>query len=283
MNFALVGGDSRSAEMFPLLRGKGHNVRAFALEKAEGVSCAPDAETALQRADCVILPMPVCARPGLLNSPLANGDYAIKDILSRISPHSLVCGGRIDAQTRALGEEMGLCLCDYLSREELAVYNAEATSEGALALIMQHTGITLWRARVLVMGFGRIGKLLAHKLAELGAEVTVSSRSCGDMAWCEVLGYSAVRTEELGSELGQFDVIVNTIPAPVLGEELLRHVRSDALCLDLASKPGGVDFAAAGRLGVRAMWALSLPGECAPRSAAGMILDTVENIIKERA
>jgi dipicolinate synthase subunit A len=60
------------------------------------------------------------------------------------------------------------------------------------------------------------------------------------------------------------------------------ELRDDALCLDLASKPGGMDFAAASRLGVRAIWALSLPGEVAPESAGAIIRDTIYNILEEQ-
>jgi dipicolinate synthase subunit A len=42
-----------------------------------------------------------------------------------------------------------------------------------------------------------------------------------------------------------------------------------------------MDFGAAGTLGLRAVWALSLPGKVAPDSAGIMIHDTVRNIMKE--
>ncbi len=282
MKFAVIGGDFRFAEACSLLNASGHEVAPFALELAEGVNCVQNLGEALHGTDCVLLPLPVCAQRGLLNTPLSTGEYAIEDIFSAIEPRSLVAAGKVDERTRACAERYGLNLVDYLKREELAVYNAAATAEGAIALIMQNTSITLWRSHVLVVGFGRIGKLLAHKLSALGAYVTVSSRSFDDMAWCEVLGYESMDTRALNG-LDKFDIVVNTVPAPVLGERELSQMRSDVLCMDLASKPGGMDFAAASRLGIRALWALSLPGEASPRSAAGMILDTIGNIIAERS
>ncbi len=282
MKFAVIGGDLRFAQACSLLGVSGHEVAPYALELAEGLSCTSSLRTALHGADCVLLPLPVCAQRGLLNTPLSAGEFAIEDVFSSIEPRSLVAAGRVDERTRSVAERYGLNLVDYFKREELAVYNAAATVEGAITLAMQNTAITIWRSRTLVVGFGRIGKLLAHKLKALGAHVTVSSRSFKDMAWCEVLGYDTADTRAL-EDLEQYDIIINTVPAPVLGEKELLQIRPDALCMDLASKPGGVDFAAAARMGIHALWALSLPGEASPRSAAGMILDTVGNIIAERS
>lgn len=46
-------------------------------------------------------------------------------------------------------------------------------------------------------------------------------------------------------------------------------------------KPTGVDFDAAARLGVKAIWALSLPGKVAPVTAGRVIKNTIYNILSE--
>ena len=162
------------------------------------------------------------------------------------------------------------------------LFRSVATAEGALGIILQETPKTLWRSRVLVVGFGHVGKLVADRLKVLGAEVWVSARSCGDRAWIEALGMRALDTRTLEGALARFDVVVNTVPALVFGEARLRELKGDVLCVDLASKPGGLDFEAAGALGLHAIWALSLPGQVAPVSAGAMIRDTVLNIMKEQ-
>ena len=75
----------------------------------------------------------------------------------------------------------------------------------------------------------------------------------------------------------------NTIPAPVLTRPLLEQLQPECLIIDLASRPGGVDFEAAGELGLKTIWALSLPGKVAPITAGGIIRDTVLNMISELA
>ena len=285
MVFAIIGGDQRQALLCRLLIDDGHEVRTFALDRAEhspDITEALSPGAAMAGADCVILPLPVAGQRGLLNTPLSAGEYALAEILDAVPRGALVCAGRVDPATRELAEARGIPLIDYFKREELAVQNAVATAEGALGIIMQDTAVTVWNCRILVIGFGRIGKLLAHRLRGMGADVTVSSRNWGDKAWCQAYGYHTLDTRHLEGHLGDFDVVVNTVPAPVLGEERLRELAHDALCLDLASRPGGMDFVAAARLGVRAIWALSLPGEVAPRSAGAIIRDTIYNIIDEQ-
>ncbi|MEG2939200.1 MAG: dipicolinate synthase subunit DpsA, partial [Oscillospiraceae bacterium] len=57
---------------------------------------------------------------------------------------------------------------------------------------------------------------------------------------------------------------------------------SDCFVLDLASAPGGTDFEYAKRNGFDTELALSLPGRVAPKTAGGIIKDTVLNMIEER-
>jgi dipicolinate synthase subunit A len=206
----------------------------------------------------------------------------MEDVLRALRAEQFICAGRTDAASAALAGRFGLTIRDYFAREELAVANAVATAEGAIQLAMADTPITICRANALVIGFGRIGKLLAHRLRGLGARVTASARSYADLAWIRAYGYEAANTLALEGTLSRYDMVFNTVPARVLGEALLRELPAGALCMDLASKPGGMDFAAASKLGVKAIWALSLPGEVAPVSSGAIIRDTIYHMIGER-
>ena len=68
----------------------------------------------------------------------------------------------------------------------------------------------------------------------------------------------------------------------MINADVLSHVRKDALLIDLASKPGGVDFAAAKNAGIKTLWALGLPGKVFPVSAGSILADTVLIILEER-
>ena len=133
-----------------------------------------------------------------------------------------------------------------------------------------------------IIGFGRIGKLLAHRLRGLGAEVTVSARRLDDLAWIDAFGYRGLRTNRLAGRLGSFRVVFNTVPHIVLTEELLRELPRECVLLELASQPG-FDRAAAEARGLKCIAAPGLPGRAAPETAARAIKLTLEKIWEEEA
>ena len=141
--------------------------------------------------------------------------------------------------------------------------------------------MTIHGARTLVIGYGRLGRLLAHRLSGLGARVSVAARSYVDLAWVEALGYGVEHTSQLAGWLCGYDLVINTVPARVLEAEALADLRSGCLVIDLASKPGGVDLDAAAALGVRVIWALSLPGKVAPVTAGRSLKTAIYNILLE--
>lgn len=146
---------------------------------------------------------------------------------------------------------------------------------------MEELPVTLHKARVLVLGFGRVAKLVAHQLHALGARVSVAARKWADLAWAEAYGYEAEHIEKLDGWLCAYDLVINTVPHRVLDEGRLADLRPGCLVIDLASKPGGVDFESAARLGVKCIWALSLPGKVAPVTSGKIIRDTIYHIFDE--
>lgn len=161
----------------------------------------------------------------------------------------------------------------YAHLEEYQIVNAQLTAEGAVALLRPETGLS--GAHVLLLGYGRIARLLARELQKAGALVTAAARSGEQRAWAEAESIEALPLDALSGALDRFDVIIGTIPAPVLTEPLLALVRKDALLLELASAPGGIDAAAAHERGLRYIRAPGLPAKYAPERAAVILRDAV--------
>ncbi len=161
----------------------------------------------------------------------------------------------------------------YARREEYQIAIARLTAEGAIALLRPETGLS--GAHILLLGYGRIARLLARELQKAGALVTAAARSGEQRAWAEAEGIEALPLNALSGALDRFDVIIGTIPAPVLTEPLLALVRKDALLLELASAPGGIDAAAAHERGLRYIRAPGLPAKYAPERAAVILRDAV--------
>ena len=107
---------------------------------------------------------------------------------------------------------------------------------------MQELPVTISNSKILVVGFGRIGKILAHKLYGLNTEVYVTARKYEDFAWIEAFGYKGISYDILEEYLEKFDVVFNTVPALMLDEKRLKKLRPDSVIIDLASNPGGAGF-----------------------------------------
>ena len=198
------------------------------------------------------------------------------------TPGALALGGKLSAQAKQIAAEAGVELMDYFAREELILCNAIPTAEGCIGILMAERTRTLWNSAILLAGFGPVGQALGVRLAALGAQVTVAARRPAQRALAESFSLRAVDLARLEQTAPAFDTVVNTIPAPVLTEAVLAALRPGSLIVDLASRPGGTDFAAARRLGHRAIHALSLPTACAPETAGEALARTVCEILAER-
>ena len=283
MKFALIGGDARMGWLAALLAEEGHGVRCFALEKAALPRPIPQCgspEGCVYGADWVVLGVPA-ERGGLLLTPLSVQTLRTQELLAALWPGQTLCGGLFDQATSLAAVRAGLTVCDLMARRDFTVGNAALTAEGAIGLLIRESAHSLWRSRVLVTGWGRIASLLAPRLRALGAEVTVAARKAGDRAAAEAWGLRACRFAELPALAGDFDYLVNTVPAEVLPEPVLRRVRPDALLLELASAPG-FDRDKAGELGLKTLTAPGLPGKTAPCAAAALMRDTIRTVIRER-
>lgn len=275
----------RTVSLASAMGRDGHKISCFALENAPGFTesqLASSLGECLNGTDCVVLPLPVLDVRGKLNAPLSGTGYSAEDIMRALPRNAVICGGRADRSLLTLAEELGLDFTDYFAREELVALNALATAEGAISLILRSSPRTIWDSNILIVGFGRIGRMLAERLRHLGAHVSVSARKAGDMAYIRALGCEALDTRTLGPELGRFHTVINTVPARVLRREQLELMSGNVLCIDLASRPGGVDFEAARELERNVIWALGLPAETAPETAGRIIKETVLNILHEK-
>ncbi len=223
------------------------------------------------QAQVVVLPMPTGVDfPGLTL------------LLKQMKPGTLLLGGRIAPEVYRLPRTQRTEIADYYLRPELAEWNAIPTAEGCIALLMEHSKRTLWREKVLVIGFGKVGRALAVRLAALGAQVTVAARNPAQRALAEGLGCSALPLEKLNCPM-DYPLVVNTVPAMMLGEKQLKNLPQHSVIVDLASKPGGTDFSAAKAMGHCAIHALALPTKCAPETAGYFLAKTILQIIQERS
>ncbi len=279
MKIIVCGGDERSVRLIGHLLKAGHKVSALCLEKAallDGCRTAEEPETA----DAVILPVPAAGESGLLNAPLGSTPCRIEYILDRAGDGAFIIGGRLSAQIVRAAKERGQSVHDYMLMPEFTAKNAAITAEGAISRLMDSSEGALCDKRILVVGWGRIGKLLLKKLGALCPSVYLMSANPEARALASELGFPSLAPNCGAGILHGFDAVINTAPAPVIPE--LCALKESCRLFELASAPGGIDVQEAGRAGLKCTVLRALPGKYAPESAALAVFRAVEEILKER-
>ena len=258
----IAGKDPRLAWASRVFVSHGYPVSVYGNSETEDSDC-------LSHAGALVLPMPATDRNGRVT--LSNQRTVdLSELLLRIPADAVVFGGSLPPMLQDDHR-----FVDYGKAETVAIANAVPTAEGAIQRAMELLPITLWTSRCLVIGYGRIGRILAHRLQGLGADVTVCARKPKDIAYIQAFGYTGDITGLYQRDLSQYDCIFNTVPAPVLSEAQIRRTRADCLFIDLASAPGGIDGVACSALSRPYLHALSLPGQVAPATSGKIIADFI--------
>lgn len=286
MKFAIIGGDLRIIKLAIMLARDQNEIFVYGLEKAEelknntNIKYCESIKKAIQEVEIVIGPIPFSSNGKTINMPFSDKEVTIREMMHVINAKVLIAGG-ITPEVYEMANDEYIEIIDIMKREELAVLNTIATAEGTIQIAIESTNKIIHGSEVLILGFGRIGKVLARKLAGLSAKVTCAARKDEDLAWIQAYGHKATNINTIGENLRQYDIIINTVPHIILNEERLQYVKNECLLIDLASNPGGIDKKTVKDNQLKFVWALSLPGKVAPTTSAEFIKDTIYNIIKE--
>ena len=280
-NIAVIGGDLRIVKLVEMLEKENYVISTYGLENAKDITTKCNSiEECIKDADIVLGPLPLSSNGEYINTPFSENKIAIDDLLNNIEGKTFIAGSiKQEVYDKINGKN--ITVFDIVKREKLAVLNAISTAEGAIQIAINETPRNVHGNNVLVLGFGRIGKVLSKMLDGIGAKVACEARKTTDLAWIKAYGYEPINLIELKEHLHKFDIIINTIPYIVLTKEMLQEVKEDALIIDLASNPGGVDRNAIKELGIKFNWALSLPGKVAPITSAEFMKETLLNMFKE--
>lgn len=286
-SFSIIGGDLRTIKLAKMLANEGNKIYTYGLEKAEelkdnsNIIFTEKISRAIPKdVEVVIGPIPFTSNGVNINAPFGEKEISIREMIHYLEGKILIAGS-ISPEIYDMANDEYIEIIDIMKREELAVLNTISTAEGAIEIAISNTNKIIHGSEVLILGFGRIGKVLARKMAGLSAKVTCAARKDEDLAWIRAYGHKETNINALGENLSQYDIILNTVPHLVLNKERLQYVKKDALLIDLASNPGGIDKKEAKELNLKLVWALALPGKVAPVTTAEFIKDTIYNILKE--
>lgn len=278
----ILGGDLRIVKLAEMLVKDGYEVYSYGMEKAEKVEMVKCStiEEAVQASDMVIGPLPLSSNGVTINAPFSEEKIEWRNVIEKLQGKTFIAGA-IRQEVYQFAEGKEIQFVDLLKREELSVLNAISTAEGAIQIAISETAQTLHGSNILVLGFGRIGKILAKMLDGMGAKVACEARKSSDLAWIQAYGYEPIHLKNLDENLHRFDIIINTIPFVVIDEHNIDQIKKEALIIDLASNPGGVDKQEVKKHNLKFVWALSLPGKVAPVTSAQYIKETLYNVLEE--
>lgn len=279
-----VGGDARQLEVIAQVTELDASA---ALIGFDGIERAyPDtvhtklSDEVFNDADAVVLPMAGTDDDGRVVSQFTDDSLVLTPKhFDAMHQGTLVFTGIAGRYLKEVCHQRDLVLVELMGLDEVAILNSIPTAEGAIAVAMEHTDITIHGANVVVLGFGRCGHTLARTLKALGANVTVIARDPAMLARAIEMGVKAESMGGLEAVMTQADIAFNTIPYLVLTAGILRATPLSCVIIDIASKPGGTDFRFAERRHMKAILTPSLPGIVAPKTAGRIIGNTVSRIL----
>lgn len=275
-SICILGGDLRQITVAKEFSNFGFKVAICGFDKARdipnGIISKNDVRSAIKDSDFVILPLPFSKDGINVSAPLSNKLIPLS-LIKELEKGKVFFGGMMKSTT------FGIATYDYYENEELKIFNAIPTAEGALSIALNESTETLNGCKTAVLGYGRIGKILGNMLKSLDSDVTILHRSNKDDAWCSAFGISSANIRDIKSVLKEKKIIFNTVPHVLLTKDILKELRKDVIIIDLASAPGGVDYEEGKKLGLNIIKALSLPGKLSPVTAGKAIHKSISNII----
>lgn len=281
-NVIILGGDERFYYFAKVLASNKCSVTTYGVCRGEELSeeavkvCTEYENCNISGADYLVLPIPVTTDGKTISTNNGVEKIKIMKLAQDLRQGQTVLGGIIPPELRAACEEKKVRIIDFMKLGTIAEKNAVATAEGAMAEAIIASPINIQGSEILVIGFGKCGRVMAEKLKKVGGDVTVMARREEVRKEAEMLGLkSSPMFGQCGNECGKFDFVFNTVPAMVLPESVISQMSSDTLIIDIASKPGGTDFEACKKYGIDARLCLGLPGKYSPKTSAKILADVV--------
>ena len=208
-----------------------------------------------------------------------------------LRPGQILAGGAIP---REFADSLGasqITVVDLMQDENFLQENASFTAEGLLASLIYETPFSLRGKRLLLLGCGRCGKELCRLFVPItqdapggqspqdipggqtpgavfpGLSITVCDRDPAALLWARERGIAAFLPGELMLRKLDFDLVVNTIPAPLLTEESLRRLPSHCVLFDIASAPFGFSPKDINKRPLKLVRCPGIPGKTMPKTA----------------
>lgn len=285
MEVLVLGGDMRYLEVIENLSSK-YSVSLIGYKNTfinDLVKNIDISNVDISRYDVIIFPINGVMDKNLINCRFNNNPIKIpRDFLVGSKESVLIFSG---ISTPCLDNLLDIASrnCIYMMEDKSVIMeNAIPTVEGIIADIINNTEKSLNDSHVLVFGYGNIGSLLVKYLDLLGASICVSIIKESDKKLLDSLNISnfySYSRENLISEINQADIIINTVPKTVIGDNLIRFINPDCYVLDVSSHPHGVDQEVLAEYFIKSKLYLGIPGKVAPKTSGKILSKKISKVI----
>lgn len=270
----VIGGDKRLTFLAGKLAESFAKVITFEVPETDNGKEVP------WQADIIVAPVPF-SRDGIHVYSKGQKKISIREFCRNIRPGQILFAGNIPEEVLSEAAEKNITCYDFLKIEQVETDNALTTAEGAVAEAIALSVSNIHGSRCMVLGYGKCGKAIAKLLKGWQVDTAVAARRESVLAQAENQGFCGIFLEELETRIGEMQFIFNTIPALVLTDHLIKAMEKDAVIIDIASAPGGTDFDACRREGIKAVLSLGIPGWYSPKTSASILFHAILRLLGE--
>lgn len=286
MQIAVIGGDARQLEIIRKLTELDAKLSLIGFEQLDhafsGAVKDKIDEVNFSNMDAFILPVAGTNMEGQVETIFSNEKVLLtEEILLKTPKHCSIYSGISNSYLNQITRQAQRKLVKLFERDDVAIYNSIPTVEGTIMMAIQHTDFTIHGSNVTVLGLGRCGMSIARSFHAIGANVKVGARKTEHLARITEMAVTPFHLNDLEKEIKGTDILINTIPYPIVSASVISKLPAHTLIIDIASKPGGTDFRYAEKRGIKALLAPSLPGIVAPKTAGQILADVLSQLLRK--
>ena len=163
---SIIGGDLRIVYLAQIFANENYEVFTYGLEKIEilkkikNIYLCENIEDCIKNSKLIISSIPLLQDEEYIKAPFSNRKISFNEFINKLNNKFLIAG-KLPEKIKNIDN---IETIDLLESEELAILNAISTAEGAIQIAMEKTNFCISDSNILILGFGRIGKVLAKKL-----------------------------------------------------------------------------------------------------------------------
>lgn len=255
-----------------------HNIGIFAGDMRQRYICTflgkagydPTYLYNFQESKTYVIPVPFTKDNITVNAAFKE-PLLINDFLGSIKEGDILFGGNIPKQSIELLSNKNVTFYDFLKDDEIVWDNAYLTAEGLLSQIISSTPFSLKSKKILIIGYGRCGSLIAKLISPLCNTVYIYDHTPKHLYELKTNGFTPLKHDEIIYYMKDFDVIINTVPSKELNESHYNAAKKSCHFYEIASKPFGLDNDIISKHNLNLITCPGIPGKTSPETAGEII------------